>query len=200
MNLIERRIAPLRLAVDAPASAPTVEGYAVRWGDWSQLMAGPRGQFRERFVRGSFDVYLSGDFDTSLRFLHDPRTLLARRGSGSLSLVADDVGLLLVAELPDTSLGRDVASLMRRGDLAGLSVGFVSIRDRWSDRSGDAPLDRDVLAAALPEVSIVPVGAYSSARASLRSLPDPSLSASRAATLRRLSLELHDAHTPRIGR
>jgi hypothetical protein len=40
---------------------------------------------------------------------------------------ADDHGLHYEIDLPDTTLGTDVAELLRRGDISGSSLGFRNI-------------------------------------------------------------------------
>jgi hypothetical protein len=74
-----------------------------------------------------------------------------------VTLVEDERGLKVRAQLPNTTLGRDTAELIRRGDVDSMSFGFSVIRDTW-DESGT---NRTLNAVRLHECSIVPFPAYS---------------------------------------
>ena len=56
---------------------------------------------------------------------HQAGQLLARNTSSTLKLQVDGVGLFIRATLPDTSLGRETATLIERGDLSKMSFGFL---------------------------------------------------------------------------
>jgi hypothetical protein len=71
-------------------------------------------------------------------------------------MVEDDRGLKVRAELPNTSLGRDTAELIRRGDVDSMSFGFSVIRDSW-DESGN---ERTLHSVRIHEASIVAFPAY----------------------------------------
>jgi HK97 family phage prohead protease len=73
----------------------------------------------ETIARGAYDACLSDDVVALVD--HDPTKLLGRSASGTLRLSSDDHGLRFEVDLPDTTLGRDVRELVRRGDLAGCS-------------------------------------------------------------------------------
>lgn len=73
----------------------------------------------ETIARSAFDAVLGDDVVALVD--HDPSKLLARTSSQTLRLSVDDHGLAFQLDLPDTSLGRDVAELVRRGDLTGMS-------------------------------------------------------------------------------
>lgn len=61
-------------------------------------------------------------WDTVATFNHDPSLLLGRLSNETLRLpAADDTGQPFEVDLPDTSVGRDVATLVKRGDLRGMS-------------------------------------------------------------------------------
>ena len=86
---------------------------------------------------------------------------LGRQSNMTLLLAEDSTGLRFDLDLPRTSLGRDVAELVRRGDLDGMSFAF-SVRpdgETWYRTDGG---HRRVVerVAQLPEVSIVNWPAY----------------------------------------
>src|SRR5690606_24146348 len=59
----------------------------------------------------------------------------------------------------ETSYGRDIVAAVRRGDVAGMSVGFIARRERWVP-DGEAGQVREVLEAELREVSVASMPAY----------------------------------------
>ena len=95
-----------------------VEGYAATFGTDADL-----GGFRERIAPGAFRAALSGDVLAMLD--HDPGKVLGRTKSGTLRLTEDARGLAFSLDLPDTQAGRDVLALAERGDLGGMSFGFM---------------------------------------------------------------------------
>lgn len=73
----------------------------------------------ETIARTAFDGLLDGDVTALIN--HDPSQLLGRTASGTLRLSSDEHGLRFELDLPDTSLGRDVRTLVQRGDIRGMS-------------------------------------------------------------------------------
>jgi phage head maturation protease len=71
-------------------------------------------------------------------------------------------------DLPDTSDGRDVAALVERGDMDGMSFGFMVTHDEW-DETSDPP-KRTIHAVSLREVSAVTFPAYDDTTLALRTL------------------------------
>jgi HK97 family phage prohead protease len=67
---------------------------------------------------------------------HNTDQVLASTKSGTLTLVEDARGLLVEAELPDTSYGRDLSVLIQRGDVHSMSFGF-SVPSGGESRSAD---------------------------------------------------------------
>jgi len=77
----------------------------------------------------------------------------------TLRLYEDERGLKVEAMLPNTTLGRDAAELLRRGDVDSMSFGFSVPRggDDWSEDG----MRRTLKSVRLHEVSIVAFPAYS---------------------------------------
>lgn len=73
----------------------------------------------ETIARTAFSGLLDGDVAALVN--HDPHQLLGRTSSGTLRLSSDDHGLRFELDLPDTALGRDVRTLVQRGDIRGMS-------------------------------------------------------------------------------
>jgi phage head maturation protease len=95
--------------------------------------------------------------------------VLASTRSKTLRLSEDSNGLLAEAVLPNTTAGRDLAELMKRGDVHSMSFGFSvpPKGDRWTD-DGNV---RELKEIRLHEVSIVTgFPAYEATTASVRAL------------------------------
>lgn len=73
----------------------------------------------ETIARGAFDGVLTDDVVAVVN--HDMTQLLGRTSSGTLRLSSRNDGLWMELDLPDTQIGRDVRTLVSRGDLAGMS-------------------------------------------------------------------------------
>jgi hypothetical protein len=82
-----------------------------------------------------------------------------------MSLVEDERGLKVTAQLPQTSRGRDVAELLRTKVIDSMSFGFNVIKDSWS-RDGQT---RTLESVRLFEVSVVSFPAYEATTAQVRS-------------------------------
>ena len=90
---------------------------------------------------GGFDeVIAAGAFDKSVRERDDVRFLinhdgvpLARTKSGTMTLEADDVGLLVDATLDRSSpIVQSLRSAMERGDMDQMSFAFEVVKQEWS--------------------------------------------------------------------
>lgn len=125
------------------------------------------------------EVVRPGAFTRSLRqpgaimalYDHERRSVLGRVSAGTLRLQEDQRGLAFELDLPDTSVGRDLAVLVQRGDVAGCSFGFVvpGGGDAWGTR-GDK-LTRELHNVDLHEITITPTPAYADTEVAMRSMP-----------------------------
>jgi len=163
---IERRTADEGVELREEGDTLTAIGYAATFNRLSQNLGG----FVERVAPATFRSTLNQS-DVRALFNHEPDHLLGRSSTGTLRLSEDDHGLRYEVDLPNTSLGRDVAELLRRGDISGSSFGFRTISDEWSETEDGYPL-RTLTEVALRDVGPVTFPAYSSTEASLRSLAD----------------------------
>lgn len=127
------------------------------------------GGFIERIAPGAFDASLASGGDVLCLFNHDPNQLLGRSASGTLKLRSMENGLEYSVEAPDTTLGRDVRTLLGRGDIFGSSFAFYADDTQWEQRS-DGTYVRTVLKADLRDVSPVTCPAYPASTATVRSL------------------------------
>lgn len=141
-------------------------GYAARFDALSQNLGG----FVERIAPGAFAKTLQ-EADVRALFNHDPNMVLGRNKSGTLRMEEDSNGLAYEIDLPDTTLGRDVATLLERGDISGSSFGFRVIADDWAETRSGFPL-RTLKEVALRDVGPVTYPAYVDSSSALRSFAE----------------------------
>lgn len=140
----------------------TFYGYAAKFNSRSENLGG----FYEVIEPGAFGRSLKSRNDVKLLVNHDTGRVLASSRAKTLRLYEDSVGLRVEADLPNTTDGRDMAELLKRGDLSSMSFGFNVIKDSWN-AEGDM---RTLKSVRLFEVSIVAFPAYQATEASVRGL------------------------------
>lgn len=124
--------------------------------------------FIERIMPGAFAKSLKSRNNIRMYMNHDSSMLLATTRAKTLRLQEDSKGLLVDADLPDTTVGRDLSVLMQRKDVDSMSFGFTvpSGGDVWSDDGAQRTLKQ----IRLFEVSVVTgFPAYTATSASVRS-------------------------------
>lgn len=134
-----------------------LSGYAAVFDSLSVDLGG----FRETIAPGAFARSLREGHQFAVHY-HDFADLLGSTRSGTLKLSEDTRGLYFELEVPDTSLGRDVHELVRRGDLAHMSFLFGvngSAGESWRELP-NGMLERTLLDVDLFEVSTVAKPAY----------------------------------------
>lgn len=171
MNDLERRYAPrgtveFRAAAKS-GSAGVLVGYALKYDTLSRNLGG----FVETIAPGTFDKSLADGGDVLVRYNHDDNMLLGRTASGTARLIPDEVGIQYEVDLPDTTVGRDVAALAERGDVYQSSFAFYTVEDEWSMTENGFPL-RTLRAAQLVDVAPVNSPAYLDTSSGLRSLAE----------------------------
>lgn len=175
-NEIERRyvsFADCAIEIEErSAAAPQIKGISPPFNSPSVDLGG----FREVFAPGAFDRVIGGERgpDVLALFNHDESMVLGRTTSGTLELAKTDRGLGYAITPPDTQLGRDLLTLIRRGDIYGASFAFSIAPggEQWS-QDGDGPAMRTVTEVAnLYDVSVVSRPAYPQSTAALRSLAE----------------------------
>lgn len=137
------------------ASDKKLVGYAIRWNSLSEVIWD---EFVEQFAPGAFADSLTSGADCRALYEHDYTKLLGRTTSGTLVLTEDNTGLRFELTPPDTQLGRDVLTLVERGDISGMSFGFRALNEEWNIAS--APYVRTVTAAELREITVTSMPAY----------------------------------------
>jgi HK97 family phage prohead protease len=139
-------------------------GYAAVFNSASEPLP-----FIERIAPGAFANSLSSRNEIKMFVNHDTTRVLASKRAGTLRLSEDAHGLRVEADLPPTTDGKDLAILMKRGDVDSMSFGFSvpSGGDTWSPDGAT----RELREVRLHEVSIVTAfPAYTATSAGVRSL------------------------------
>jgi hypothetical protein len=180
---IERRQIIRDLEIRAEGDGMTLRGYAAVFNSPSQPLP-----FIETIAPGAFRDSLKSRNDVKLLWNHDTGTVLGSTRAGTLKLTEDAKGLLVEASLPDTSAGRDLATLIKRGDVNAFSFGFriPTNGDEWP--SADQRILKRVN---VHEVSVVAFPAYESTigTATVRSMTDLETKIQALAELRGVSAE-----------
>jgi HK97 family phage prohead protease len=164
----ERRVVEETVEVRAGKDgAPTITGYAAVFNSMSEDLGG----FREVIRPDAFTKSLEGTGDVLARAEHDSKMLLGRRSTGTLKLSVDERGLLYEINPPDTQAGRDVVTLIKRGDVKQSSFAFrvPDAGDSW-DTGPDGLLLRELLNVELVDVAPVAMPAYQATTVSARAL------------------------------
>ena len=154
-------------------AAPKIRGRAIVYNSRSKDLGG----FPVIISHGAFDHILARQrpkLDVVALWNHDASQLLGRTTSGTLRLIPDDRGVAFELDPPDTTLGRDLMTLCRRGDIAGCSFAFtVSDAGQRLDHDDEGkPVRYIERADGLFDVSLVTNPAYGATAVSVRSLAD----------------------------
>jgi HK97 family phage prohead protease len=101
-------------------------GYACVWNALADLGS----DLLERLVRGCFGKSMTSG-QVACLFSHNSGSVLCSQRSNSLDLEEDSTGLRFEARLNDTHAADDCYENVQRGEINGMSFGFVCKRDRW---------------------------------------------------------------------
>ena len=152
------------LRADPKGDGMSFSGYAAVFNSPSEPLP-----FIERIMPGAFSKTLKSRNNVRMYMNHDSSMLLATTKAKTLRLSEDSKGLLVDASLPDTSVGRDLSVLMKRGDVNSMSFGFSV--PTGGDYFSDDGMTRELRQIKLFEVSVVTgFPAYTATSASVRSL------------------------------
>jgi HK97 family phage prohead protease len=152
------------LRADPKGDGMSFSGYAAVFNSPSEPLP-----FIERIMPGAFSKTLKSRNNVRMYMNHDSSMLLATTKAKTLRLSEDSKGLFVDASLPDTSVGRDLSVLMKRGDVNSMSFGFSV--PTGGDYFSDDGMTRELRQIKLFEVSVVTgFPAYTATSASVRSL------------------------------
>lgn len=167
LDLERRHIArpvEFRAGADGPG---TLFGYASVYNRYSQNLGG----FVEQVAPGAFAKSIGDSLPIVARYNHDDNYLLGTTEAETLRLLDDSTGLGYEVDLPDTTSGRDVSVLSRRGDLRYSSFAFRTLEDDWGVTEQGFPL-RTLLSVQLVDVAPVNSPAYMDSTVGVRSLAE----------------------------
>ena len=156
MAKIEKRTNEVKFELRAVEGGDgmTFTGYAAIFNSPSEPLP-----FIERIAPGAFKRSLKARNDIKLLWNHDTGSVLGSTRAGTLKLEEDNYGLRVTAMLPETTLGKDVRTLVQRGDVSAMSFGFSvpANGDSWNTDG----TERTLRSVRIHEVSIVAFPAYS---------------------------------------
>lgn len=115
-----------------------LEGYGIVFDSPSQVMFdwAREEQFVEVVSRDAITQEWLDTQDIMLLGMHDDKQVIARSnmGKGSLTLTVDKRGVKFSTEIPDTTIGKNIAEMVKRGDMGGSSFAFWTERQNctWS--------------------------------------------------------------------
>ncbi len=147
----------------AKSDKPAIRGLAAVFGQVTDL-----GWVKEKVRAGAFQKAITDKQDVRCLFNHNPDNVLGRTKSGTLALEETKEGLQYNCDMPDTTVGRDVHEMIRRGDVSQSSFGFIVREDAVTyDDNGMAT--REIVRADLFDVSPVTYPAYPTTSVEARS-------------------------------
>lgn len=146
----EKRLIEIRALED---EGMVVEGYAAVFDSVTDL-----GWMKEVIDRKAFD---NADMsDIVMKYNHEDSVLpMARTRGGSLQFDVDDHGLRIRAKLPDTSVNKDIFTLIKEKVLSKMSFAFT-VKEEEYDYETDTR--RIIAFDKIFDVSVVDVPAYES--------------------------------------
>lgn len=149
-------------------SIGTITGYAAVFNQPSQDLGG----FVETIRAGAFGKSLSRGDDIRALVGHDTALIIGRRSAKTLEIGEDEKGLWVRIHMPDTTLGRDTLTSVKRRDLTGQSFAFETVEDQWTKETKESVSlwKRELIEANLFEISIVSFPAYEQTSADARSV------------------------------
>ena len=172
MSKVETRTFTLdrvELRTDDEGNTVGLRGHAAVFNMDSHPIAG---LFIERVAPGAFKRAITEEQDVRALVNHDPNIVLGRTKAGTLRLSEDSRGLAVDIDLPDTQAARDIAESVGRGDVDGMSFGFLVRSERWDEDGGEGLAVRTLLDVDLFDVSAVTYPAYPQTDIGMRSVGD----------------------------
>lgn len=147
-----------------------ISGYVNRFNTQSVLMRDRWGdEFVEVISESAFTKTLEKKSQKAL-WNHNTDLVLGSVAAGTLNLFTDAIGLRCEITLTNTSWGNDAYESIKRGDVDGMSFGFVCIEDIWSKTQyeGREIYKRTIIEAELHEISPCVFPAYTNSDISCR--------------------------------
>lgn len=153
-----------------------ISGKAIVFNEISNVLydAENNRYFREVISPEAISQELIDNSDIKLLFNHKRDQMLARnnRGRGSLKVELREDGVYFDFTTPNTTLGHDVAEMIRREDIVGCSFAFRDKDATWDFTDREIPLRTVRNITGLYDLSVVADPAYDQTSVSARSIEE----------------------------
>ncbi|HEV7299216.1 MAG TPA: HK97 family phage prohead protease [Tepidisphaeraceae bacterium] len=162
----------------------TLSGYALVWN----VSSDDRGGYRVRLMPGSATFAKP----TLALYHHWTPQILGNTANGTLRIMPDDYGVKVEIDLPDTTTGRDVAELVGKGYVTGMSFSMVTSPDGvTTQENGQSILNASAFV--VDEVTITATPAFTASSVEVKPPGDASpkyaARAAQALQLQRFTLD-----------
>lgn len=153
-----------------------ISGKAIVFNEISNVLydAANKRYFREVIAPEAVTQELLDNSDIKLLFNHKKDQMLARnnRGRGSLKVELREDGVYFDFTTPNTTIGHDVAEMIRREDIVGCSFAFTDKDSTWDFSNRELPLRTVRNITGLYDLSVVADPAYDQTNVSARSIEE----------------------------
>jgi len=164
-NQLRREVRSMPVSIDdSQDQKMLIQGYAIRFNE-PAVFNFDGVEYREVIDPRALDK--TDMRDVPLRYNHSDNVMvMARTRNKTLQLIKDEQGLRILADLANTTAGRDLYELIKRGDVDKMSFAFTVAKDDY-DRETRT---RTILAIdKIFDVSAVDTPAYETTSISVRS-------------------------------
>ena len=164
-NQLRREVRSMPVSIDdSQDQKMLIQGYAIRFNE-PAVFNFDGVEYREVIDPRALDK--TDMRDVPLRYNHSDNVMvMARTRNKTLQLIKDEQGLRILADLANTTAGRDLYELIKRGDVDKMSFAFTVAKDDY-DRETRT---RTILAIdKIFDVSAVDTPAYETTSLSVRS-------------------------------
>ena len=164
-NQLRREVRSMPVSIDdSQDQKMLIQGYAIRFNEPAVFDVDGVG-YREVIDPRALDK--TDMRDVPLRYNHSDNVMvMARTRNKTLQLIKDDEGLRILADLANTTAGRDLYELIKRGDVDKMSFAFTVARD---DYDVETRTRRILAVDKIFDVSAVDSPAYETTSISVRS-------------------------------
>lgn len=146
-----------------------VTGVVNKPGEQSEVLYSRGKRFVEVIDKGVFARAIARATKIDYLSAHNPDQILASTANGSMTIEENEDGVIMTAEIVNTSYGRDAYNLIKSGLIQGMSFGFVANKEEWGKTDKGINLrtikDMDIF-----EVSSLRTPAYNQSSISARGL------------------------------
>lgn len=167
-----------------------VTGYASVFNTAYTLYSDDQCEIREQV---SADAFRDADMsDVIFQYNHEGR-VFARTSNNTLSVIPDDKGLAVIADLGGTSIGNQLYEEIRGGYTTKMSYGYKVAEDEWEhSREGEKDIELRTITriSKVFDVSAVSLPANNATSISVRNLTDGVINQIKAERLKALEIEM----------